>query len=126
MNTFSYLFEELPLYAEAGWEAGSVTGKAELSYIREGDWNVESLTLEVTRQSTPDELKISGARFWVESNKRLEAGSWIYQLIEGRLTDEWADKVQEAVREQLEEDRICAADERADMRRDEMMLEDRS
>jgi hypothetical protein len=51
----------------------------------------------------------------------LDRGTPIHSIIHDRLENEWHDRVQEAVREQLASDREDAAEQRADMRRDARM-----
>jgi hypothetical protein len=58
-----------------------------------------------------------GSRIW----PRVDCPPVIAAIIDDRLNKEWHARVQDAVREQLEQDRVDAAEQRADMRRDERM-----
>lgn len=133
MQTFSFSFDELPLIIENGFEAGLVAGSAEISYSRDGDWSVESISFDghrtksVAQQDADlDEALVAKKPLpsrYVCKPVALDRGTPIHSIVYDRLENEWSDKVQEAVNEQIEEDRQCAADDRADMRRDERMME---
>ncbi len=45
-HIFTFSFEELPLVIEGGFEAGLVNGSAEISYHRDGEWTIHSISLD--------------------------------------------------------------------------------
>jgi hypothetical protein len=115
-NILSFEFEELPIAIVNGIEAGLVNGMAEIQYDRSGDWAVESVCLEGYVPLTLEQ-RAAGKKPWVY----VKAPSDLELTIISRLECEWADKVADAIHEQLASDREDAAEQRAEMRRDEMM-----
>lgn len=134
---FTYSFDECPLLTVDGFEAGLVAGEAEISYNREGEWSIASIALDGHRkayytldQRTAHEL----AQGRLHPNLRrplppylhkpveLDAGSPLYSMISDTLEGAWADKVQDAVRDDMAEHRIEAAEFRADMRREDRAM----
>lgn len=118
MNILSFEFEELPLVIAPGIEAALVNGLAEVEYTRDGEWQIKSISVEGHQRITQAE-RDAGKSPWVY----IPASVALEHVIVGRLDNEWRDKVQSAVGEQIAEDRQCAADDRADMRRDQLMME---
>ncbi len=115
MSTFTYHIDELPLVlTNDGIEAAYVNGEATIHYGADGLWHTEAVTIDGYGPI------VDGKRTWPQ----VPAPHAIAQIIIERLEGEWESRVQEAVREQVEEDRICAADDYADMKRDQCM-EDR-
>lgn len=113
-----FCFEELPLIIQNGYEAGLVNGVAHLTYDREGFWNIEAISLDGYRSSPTDK---DGKPLDRYKQTFLDAGTPIYLAIYDRLESEWSEKVGTHVHEAIAEDRECAAETRADARRDEMM-----
>lgn len=118
MNQFVFSFEELPLVIAPGIEAALINGQAEIEYDRGGDWQVKHISVEGHRALTLDE-RAAGEKPWVY----IPASAAIEFIILGRLNEEWFDNIQSCVSIHVEEDRQCAADDYADMKRDERMLE---
>ena len=116
-NIFSYEFEELPLVMHGDIPAGLINGCAEIKYNRAGCWDIQSVSIEGYQTLTPTERE-RGVKPWVYVKAPVELALMIYERLYGTM---WSAKVQDAVNEQLESDREDAADERADMRRDERM-----
>lgn len=116
MTTFTYDFEELPLVIANGIEAAFINGQASIQYSRDGEWQIDGITVEGFGE------RVNGKREWPQ----VPAPYDLMMIIAGRLEIEWKGKVDAAVDEQITEDRECAADNRADMRRDERMLERQS
>ena len=111
MNTMIFSFDELPLAIVNGVEAGFVNGQADIEYSRDGEWMILGITLEGSSSIS------TGKRIWPQVN----CPPVIAAIIDERLNKEWHDRVCDAVREQLASDREDAAEQRADMRRDERM-----
>lgn len=113
MTTFNYEFEELPLVIddETGIEAAFINGQAEIEYSRDGEWQITGISVEGFGE------RIDGKRQWPQ----VPAPVTLMTIIAGRLENEWCGKVTDAVMEQISEDRQCAADNAADMRRDSMI-----
>jgi hypothetical protein len=121
-RTLHFCFEELPLLIEAGFEAGDMTGSAEISYHRDGEWSIRAIALDAGRRRSPAEMLAAARSDRPLSNferrpLRLEEGDPIYLRIYHRLEHEWRGRVETAVIDQLAADRDSAADERADYRR---------
>ncbi len=114
MRTLVFSIEELPLVIADGIPGAFINGQAEILYKSSGDWWIESVSVEGFGD------RVDGRRQW----PMIPAPRELVTIICQRLEGEWHDKVQTAVIEQLEEDRQCAADDYADMRRDERRLED--
>jgi hypothetical protein len=115
-NILSFEFEELPLVITNGIEAGLINGCAEVKYDRGGYWEIDSISVEGHQVLTQEE-RAAGKRPWIY----VAAPDDLAMMIQYRLEQNWFDKVQDAVNEQLASDREDAADMRADMRRDHMM-----
>ncbi|MGY3527252.1 hypothetical protein [Bradyrhizobium sp. USDA 4452] len=111
MATTTYTFEELPLVIAGGVPAGLINGQAEITYSRNGDWTISSVTLEGFGE------RVNGVRQWPQ----VSAPAPIVTIVCDRLNNEWHSKVQDAVNEAINEDRECAACDYADMRRERMM-----
>ena len=119
-RSFTYTIDALPLFIEDGFGIGEVTGSAEINYSHDGDWGVESITLDGNRRSTPAE-RANGASHYTYATIGIDRGTNLYfRVVDGLETVQRGD-VQDMVNNQIEEDRICAADDRADARRDAMM-----
>jgi hypothetical protein len=123
--TLEFQFTELPLVIEGGFEAGLVTGEAEIAYHRDGEWSVRGIYLEGFRersQAGRATMQANGLKpsFYERKPVEVDRGTFLFNTILHRLEHEWADRVQEAVNEARVEDRAAAADDRADMRRDAM------
>ncbi len=105
MNTTIFEIDELPLVMTGESSGALINGEAEIAYARNGDWWIESVSVEG----------------W-EGGKRLmlPAPDKILTIMCQRLEGEWLDAVQNHVNEQIEKDRESAADDYADMRRDMM------
>lgn len=124
-NAFRYSFEELPLLIKAGFEAGLVTGHAEIAYRRDGSWSVEEIYLGGYRLRSPAEratMRSNGLKPTVYERKPVQVGlgESLFNLIRHRLEHEWAERVQDAVNDRRSGDHASACDDAADCRRDEL------
>jgi hypothetical protein len=127
-NTFQFYFDELPLMIENGFEGCLVSGNAEISYSREGEWCVESISFDSRRKikhSLDAYMEAAKAGVFLKSYEdktvELDRGTPLHSIIYDRLENEWRDHVNEAIQEQLASDREDAAEQRAEMRRDALM-----
>ena len=116
MATFTYEFEELPLVIANGIPAGQINGCAELTFDRNGAWEVQSVCVEGYQTLTQAE-RSAGKKPWIY----VAAPAEIAWIVEERLSKEWHFRVQEAVREAIEAEREAAAEYRADWRREYRM-----
>ena len=96
--------------------------------LRDGEWAIESIVFDGRRKikrSIEDYMAAAAAgvfpKTYEEKNVELDRGTPIHSIIYDRLENEWRDQVDEAVQGQIEEDRICAADDYADARRDALL-----
>ena len=112
-----FSFEELPLIIQNGYEAGLVNGVAHLTFDSEGFWNIEAISLDGYRTAPTDK---DGKPLPNMKQTYLDQGTSIYLAIYDRLENEWSEKVGKHVYDAIGEDRVCAAEYRADARRDEM------
>lgn len=127
-RTFTYIFEELPLLVDLGFEAGLVNGSAEISYEANGEWSIGAIHLDGhkrLRWTLEEHVEASrtGKRLAAFENKAvaLEVGSSLYQAIYSRLTHEWSDSVQDKVHEHNDDDRDARFGDIADRRHAERM-----
>lgn len=123
-RTLNFQFEELPLVIDSGFEAGDVTGSAEISYHRDGEWSIRAIALGGARRRSHTAQDVAAAvrtgRALPAFERRsvaLDEGDTLYLRIYHRLEHDWRDRVQNAVIEQLAADGESMADERADHRR---------
>lgn len=128
-HTFSFPFEELALVIEGGFEAGLVNGSAEIAYYPDGDWFIDSISLDGHKRlhhtiEAHWAASIVGKPLPVFERKpiALDEGSSLYLMIYERLENEWRDAVHDAVQEQIEKDGPQAA-WLADHRRDSLKHE---
>ena len=122
-RTLRYEFDELPLVIEAGFSAGLVSGEAEIAYYGDGEWSIRRIYLDGHRERSQAEratMQINGLQPSRHERKpvELDAGTYLFNTVYGRLESEWADAVQEAVNEARVADHASAADDAADYRRD--------
>ncbi len=94
---FTYIFEELPLIESLGIVAGLVSGEAVISYYDDGEWFIDSISLDGYR---------ADKRVLIElDNRRSE----IFLAIHDRLTSgKWADRIADRIRAELDERGITA------------------
>lgn len=108
MAELTFTFDELPLAIINGVEAGLVNGQALIDVNRDGTWMVSHISVWGYRNATKEEIA-KGSRPFVEALAPLAAGNELDFLISQRLEGEWHDRVQHAVREFIEEQRVEAA-----------------
>jgi hypothetical protein len=128
----SFEFEELPTVIVDGFEAGLVAGSAEISYDRDGLWSIASISLDGSRRahySLEERVahELRQARLhetlrrplppYLRKSVALDAANPLYALITDALEGVWADKVQDAIRDDITEQRVAVADFMADQRR---------
>lgn len=123
-RTLNFQFEELPLVVDGGFEAGDVTGSAEISYHRGGEWTIRSIALDGARRLSHSAHAIATAAraghtlpAFERKPVALDEGDTLYLRIYHRLEHDWRDRVQNMVIEQMAADRESEADTRADHRR---------
>lgn len=111
-STFSYSFYELPLIAERGIQAAMVEGEVEIAYTRDvWDYTIKSISLNSYSEED---------RTW--KCIALDEGNPLYSILYDRIEHFACESVQEAIREQLIEDRNEAAEMRYEMRRDDITM----
>ena len=116
-RSFTYIIDALPLFIEDGFGIGDVSGSAEINYSHDGDWGIESIVLDGTRRSTPED---NTAHHWVYVVS-IDRGTTLYnRVVDGLETVQRSD-VQDMVNAQIDRDIECAEGDRADARRDSMM-----
>ena len=110
MNTFKFEFcNEMPLVViDANTTAGDVDGHAEIEYTRDGDWGIIGIYIECYRHRSFRERETA-----IDPWPIVEAPEPFNSMIRDRLENEWFNKVQNAVNEQLASDREDAAEHRA-------------
>jgi hypothetical protein len=101
MTSFKYKFDELPLVIANGVEGALTNGEAEIEFERDGTWMVSHIAVEGYRNATKEEIA-KGSRPFIRDLAPLPAGNELDFLISQRLEGEWRDRVQDAVREQIE------------------------
>jgi len=118
MNTFKFQFDnEMPLVViDSNTTAGDVDGHAEIEYTQGGDWGIKAIYIECYRHRSFADRNIG-----IDAWPIVEAPEPFNTMIRDRLENGWYARVQNAVNEQIASDREDAAEQRADMRRDERM-----
>lgn len=108
LSEFRFTFEELPLVVEGGFEAGLVTGSAQITYWREDgctEWTVGKIYLEGHRKATEQE-HAAGSRWFITRDVEINRAEqeWLYLAIFGQLDGEqsWRDLIDDAVSKRLE------------------------
>lgn len=131
MPHFNYIFEELPLIVQDGFGTAEVYGCAEIAYSVDGSWCVNAIFLDGTKRVELTELeKVAERLKGLPRTHRIEhtliyvnKQTQIFVAIKHRLECAWSSRVQDAVREQIENDREAeidaAADRKMDLRREE-------
>ena len=113
-------FDDYPAFIDAGFECGSLSGYADITYWPDGEWSIDAIALDGVKQHV-----IQGKKGRTLKTVWLDAGTPLHSIIFSLLEDEKRDDVQEAIRVALEEDRAAEADAYADIRRDRLMMEAR-
>lgn len=100
-STFFFDFDDYPVAVDGGFDLGSMTGRADISYSLDGEWSIEGIQLlGYKKAGTGYEKKM----IW------LDAGTPLFLMLYDVLENRRHDEVQEAVREQLGVDYEAAAD----------------
>jgi hypothetical protein len=122
-RTLTHSFDDLPLIVDGAFEDQGVSGEAEISYWPDGEWSIKSISIEVSRYKNAAEMEATGitSRYGRKQHV-LDAGSPLYLILYERLEADKRGYVQNAVREQISEDREDAAEYRAELRRDDRMM----
>lgn len=92
MPATTVTFEDMPILTELGFEAGSLSGRAEVTFDENGEWFVKRIWLDASRRTTAAEraahpgwgLFINGE---IEVEYDEQSPSWLYKAIWGQLTD---------------------------------------
>jgi len=113
-RTLDFRFEELPLVVDDGFEAGEVSGTAEISYHGDGEWCVRAIALDGARRLPAPPA--TAARF-LRRLVALDDGDPLFLRILDRLEHGWAERVHEAVFAALARERAASDDDRHDHRR---------
>src|SRR5689334_14975290 len=110
-RTFTYTFEELPLTVVDCFQAGLMSGSAEISYDHGGGWHISDVSLDGHRKAFyPLEMRVEA-----ELQKKplppyeyravsLDRNAPLYWLLVEALRTRRHDEVQEAVRERINQD----------------------
>jgi hypothetical protein len=78
MYSYTYRFEELPLFDEGGFVTARVDGEAELSFNSEGHWHIEAVCLVVDNDKTGEDATVEyrplhrGTIWWRHVTEALE------------------------------------------------------
>lgn len=117
-STFTYRFDDLPLIIDGAFEDQGITGEAEISYFADGEWSIKTIGIQVSRFKNAEEMAATGLTSrWVRKTHLLDAGTPLFLLIYHRLEHERRRAVNDAVLDQIAEDRESATDDHADMKR---------
>jgi hypothetical protein len=117
-KSFTYKFDELPLLIVDGLEVCLISGSVDIEYDR-GGWCL-----------VPDSICVEGYKRLSFAERDAGVSPWVYvkapigvsRTISRCLENEWRDRVQSAVEDQIDEDREAAADDYADMKLSERMM----
>ena len=103
MPQFGFMFEELPLFSQGDVDCCLIGGEAVIEYDSAGLWEVVAVVID-----------------GYQGGKHVDtiAPLAVTAMVTERLYGSWHDKVQDAVREQLELDHELAEDTKADIRRE--------
>lgn len=94
--TFEVHFEELPLFRDGAWRAGSIDGVAEVVYdFRDRDWYVSNLTLHAHNG------QIGAAAEGKTLTLNSEDHANLYELILDALDEHYSSHIDERVEDEL-------------------------
>lgn len=127
-RTMNYTFEEMPLLQKDGYSAFEISGEATIEYRSPVDFEIVEIFAEGYRKTRHSAAELNEA---IKAGRRLslwetgphialDPASPLYKLILSALNGHWSDKVQDAVEEQIREDREREVDDYADYRREAM------
>ena len=102
-RTFDYYYDDLPLVIDLGKQGGFIAGRAEIEYT-DDVWDFSIVSVELQG----------------EGKNYVPADGWLALAIRQRLEGELSHKVEDAIRDEIEEQREYAADQAADYRREAM------
>ena len=121
-RTLEFRFEELPLVIDDGFEAGEVSGTAEISYHADGEWCVRTIALDGARRlAAASDSPTDPPRRFLRRSIGLDDGDPLFLRILDRLEHAWADRVLEAVSTALSRERAEGDDDRHDRRRAQLV-----
>lgn len=124
----TYTFEEMPLLQKDGYSAFEISGEATIEYRSPVDFQIAEIFSEAYRKARHSTAELNEAirsgrslPHWEKGPRiALDPASPLYKLILSALNGHWSDKVQDAVEDQIREDREREADDYADYRREAM------
>lgn len=116
-NTFRHPFDDLPLVTDMGFEAFLVSVEADISYWPDGSWTITGLTNEGHKANKHTlEQHVAAQRAgrplkpYTRRPVALEVGAPLYSIILHVLEHPWKSKVDEAVREEMFQQKCHAID----------------
>lgn len=112
-------FSDLPLIVDGPFEDNGVEGEAEITYWPDGQWQIESISITISRARTLEEIQLQGTHGKrPERQHVLERGSFLDATLRDRLMTNKYRKmdIQDSVREALECDYVDAPSVIADHR----------
>lgn len=116
-RTLDFRFEELPLVVEGGFEAGEVSGTAEISYHADGEWCVRGIALDGARRLPAAAPAAPPRPRFQRRSVALDDGDPLFLRILDRLEHGWAERVGDAVLAALRGERAARNDNHHDQRR---------
>jgi hypothetical protein len=129
-QSFFFDFEEMPVTVDGGFDLGSMEGRADISYDREGTWAIEGIQLLGSKRlnyAPGERLKLAAlgepAPNYEKNMIWLDRGTSLFLMLHEVLENKWHSNVQDAVMERLVEDHAEAGHRLADYKRDQMMEE---
>jgi hypothetical protein len=124
-----YEFEELPAFIIQGFECGSLDGVAEISYSQDGEWSIAEIGVNGTKKSAYTHEQryaaLQAGTLLPNYDRKimwLDRGSAVFSMLYDILENARANKISDAVSEQIQTDRDDAEFARADYRREQRAM----
>jgi hypothetical protein len=122
-KSLTYSFSDLPLIIDGPFEDNGVEGEAEITYWADGEWSIDTISIEVARPKTEAERETTGPGR-VRKQHVLDSGSPLFLILHDRLENGRYTRanIQEEVRCAINDEAADHADFLADQRRDDRMM----
>jgi len=121
-RTLTHRFSDLPLIVDGAFEDNGVEGEAEITYWSDGQWQIESISITISRSRTLEEIELHGIHGRrPERQHVLNRSALLDAILRDRLLNHGYNRrnIQDEVNGAIEDARDDAALFIADRRHDE-------
>lgn len=124
-RTLTHKFSDVPLIVDGPFEDNGVEGEAEITYWPDGQWQIESISVTISRGRTLEEIELQGVHGRrPERQHVLNRASLFDGILRDRLMNHGYNRrnIQDEVRDAIANDCDDAPSVVADQRREERAM----